>query len=232
MKKIIFFLSFAILGNVASFAQTAKEAPSKYSVITNSILDNWFVQVGPDMSLQNPYGKNLREVFPNGKTFGVNEAFGRWCTPGLGLRARVNWENGIGLLENHHATWIAPFEHKGKNLDKGGYMSFVGDVQLNLHNIFIGYDEERIWNFNVYPRAGIVYNFGVKKGSPLIGAGIGNTFRINERYSIYLDAAYQMVSSGFTGVEADTGTGSNSNGYFDISVGIQINLGKSSFRKP
>jgi hypothetical protein len=235
MKRYIYIIGIAWLSFIGSIDGYATDkGAGKYAARLADVWDNWYVQVGLDMSLQNPYGYDFSKVFPNGKTFGVNAAVGRWFTPGLGLRARVNWENGIGLLENHHSSWIAPFGNEGKNMDRGGYMSFVGDVQLNLHNIFLGYDEERVWNFNVYPRAGIVYNFGVKKGSPLIGAGIGNTFRINERYSVYLDAAYQMVSSGFTGVEADTGTGtgSNSNGYFDISIGIQINLGKSSFQKP
>lgn len=226
MKKIIIviFLAFAAIGK--SGAQ-----PSDFAVAANSFWDNWYVQVGLDMSLQNPYGYDFSKVFPNGKTFGVNVAGGRWFTPGLGLRGKVNWENGIGLFENGHAAWLAPFDELGVNLDKGGYISVVGDVQLDVHNLFFGYEADRLWNFQVYPRAGIVYNFGVSKGSPLLGFGIGNTFRVNDRFRIYFDIAYQMVSSGFVGVEKDTGTGSNSNGYLDFGVGLQINLGKSTFKR-
>ena len=233
MKKFLLLISMSICSLSASLAQEATEAPSPFSVVTNPIKDNWFVQVGLDMSLQNPYGYNFKNVFPNGKTYGLDVAVGRWFTPGLGVRGKINWENGFSLLENKSATWLAPFDQPGVNNDKGGYFSAVGDLLFSLHNLFGGYKAERLWNFYVYPRAGMVYNFGVKKGSPLVGLGLGNTFRINDKYAIYFDVAYQMVSTGFVGSEANagTGTGTNSNGYFDINLGLQINLGRSTFQK-
>ena len=191
--------------------------------------DNWYLQVGMDMSLQNPYGHDFSKVFPNGKSFGVDVALGRWFTPEIGLRGKFNWENGISLLENGHAIWLAPFDEPGKNMEKGGYMTIVGDIPIDIHNLLLGYDPQRMWNMQIYPRAGMAYNFGVEKGTPLLGFGIGNTFRLNDRLSIYLDAAYQGVSSGFTGVEKSTGVGSNSNGFVDLNVGVQFNLGRTKY---
>lgn len=225
------------------YAQTEvaeNETLPKNSVIINSPWTCWYVQCGLDMSLQNPYGHDFSKVFPNGKTFGVDVAVGKWFTPELGLRAKVNWENGIRLFENGHADWLAPFAeegtmyNRGVNMDRGGYLSLVGDIQLDVHNLFWDYDAERLWNLQAFIRAGGIYNFGVSKGSPLVGAGIGNTFRINERIKIYFDVAYQMVTSGFTGTgSTSTGTGSNSNGFFDINVGVQFNIGKTTtFKRP
>lgn len=231
MKRALVSLLFSFFAFCAVNSQNTNGAVHKFAVETNSFWDNWYIQVGLDMSLQNPYGHSFKNVFPNGKSFGVNAAAGRWFTPGLGLRGKVNWENGIGLFENGHASWLAPFDEPGVNMDKGGYLSVVGDIQFDVHNIIWGYEVDRLWNLQVFPRAGIVYNFGVSKGSPLVGIGIGNTFRINDRLKIYFDVAYQMVSSGFVGVEKETGTGSNSNGYFDFSGGLQINLGKSTFKR-
>lgn len=225
MKQFIIALLLAFLAPGKSAAQL-----SEHAVAANPFWSNWYVQLGFDMSLQNPYGYSFSDVFPNGKTFGVDAALGRWFTPEIGLRGKINWENGIRLFENGHASWLAPFGRNGENMDKGGYMAVVGDIQFDIHNLFWGYEAYRLWNLQVYPRAGIVYNFGVSKGSPLLGIGIGNTFRLNDRYRVYFDMAYQMVSSGFVGVVKQTGTGSNSNGYLDINVGIQINLGKSTFR--
>ena len=199
----------------------------------NSFWSNWYVQAGLDMSLQNPYGHNFtREVFPNGKSFGVDVAMGKWVTPILGLRGRMNWENGIKLLKNGHDYWLAPFYEPGRNMEKGGYLTVVGDIQVDLHNLIWGYKVDRLWNMQVYSRAGAAYNFGVSKGTPLIGIGIGNTFKINNKMGIYFDVAYNMVSSGFVGVEKNTGTGSNSNGFFDISLGVNINISKTkTFQK-
>ncbi|CCX64955.1 pAP2 domain protein [Prevotella sp. CAG:1058] len=230
MKRILIFV-VALLTTTVTFAQEGGDKAAKYEVEMPSFWTNWYVQVGLDMSLQNPYGRDFSDVFPNGKTFGINAALGRWFTPALGLRAKVNWENGIGLFENGHANWLAPFYEPGKNMDRGGYMTVTGDIQVNIHNLFWGYEEERLWNLIVYPRAGIDYNFGVSKGSPLLGLGIQNTFRLDSRYLLYLDISYNGVSSGHTGVEKSTGIGSNSNGFFVIECGVQFNLGNQGFKK-
>lgn len=205
---------------------------TSHEVVKSDFEDNWFVQVGPDMSLQNPYGYDFLEVFPNGKSFGVNVAVGKWFSPEIALRAKVNWENGISLFENNHADWLAPFHDVGTNMRRGGYISAVGDIPLDIHNILYGYDSDRRWNMQVFPRAGFVYNFGVEKGSPLIGVGIGNTYKLSDKVGVYADVAYQFVSSGFVGVVKNTGTGTGSNGYFDISVGAQMNLGTHGFHRP
>ena len=194
----------------------------------NKITTGWFFQCGMDMSLQRPYGFDFSDVFPNGKTYGVDIALGRKFTPMLGLRAKANWENGIHLLENKYATWLAPFFERGVNMERGGYLSVIGDVELNLHGLFCDNVNEQLWNVYIYPRGGLVYNFGVDKGSPLIGMGFGNSFRFNDRYILYLDMAYNAVSSGFVGVIKETGTGTNHNGFFDINLGVQVELGSTN----
>ena len=209
------------------YAQAMAKGEEKYEVAVADLWDNWYVQVGLDMSLQNPCGYNFAKVFPNGKTFGVNAAVGRWFTPGLGLRGKVNWENGIPLFENGHANWLAPFDQPGVHMDRGGNLTLLGDVQFDIHNLFWGYDAERKWHLQLFPRAGVGYNFGVSKGTPILGFGIGNTYRLNSRWELYGDVAYQMTSSGF--IPAVTGTGANSNGYFEIQVGVQLNLGERGF---
>lgn len=181
--------------------------------------DNWYLQFGGDMTLQNPYGYDFKNVLKEGYSFGVNVAVGKTFTPEISLRAKVNWENGI---IDSKANWLAPFDEPGVNHSKGGYVSVVGDILLNLHNIICGYDESRRWNISVFPRAGVVYNFGVAKGSPLIGMGISNTYKLNDKWGLYADVAYNGVSSGFNGIGTDVGGGSNM--YFDISVGATYSL--------
>jgi hypothetical protein len=237
MRKLIialFLVTFCCVESGAQYSPVTKAQKSSGSqkdteFVTNSILDNWFLQFGFDMSLQNPYGYDFSNVFPNGKSYGIDFAFGRSFTPALSVRGKFNWENG--LVKNNHATWLAPFGDNGINHHKGGYIAMLGDIMFNIHNLFFYYDAERIWNFLVYPRAGLVYNFGVSKGSPLLGIGLGNTFKLNDQWSAYVDIAYQMTSSGFVGVVKNTGVGSNSNGYFDINVGVQLNLGENEFKR-
>lgn len=189
--------------------------------------DNWYVQLGLDMTLQDPYGTPEGSTFTDGRTGGIDVAVGRWFTPAIGLRARANWENGFAPLSSKKATWLNFMEPDRLNAEHGGYVSVVGDVQLDLMGLFAPYREDRFWRCQVFPRAGLVYNCGLQKGSPLIGAGVGNTFRLNRRCTVFFDVAYQMVSSGFNGRWTDVGTGRNA--YLDATLGIQLNLIPRSF---
>lgn len=209
-------------------SQVFEPAEEPRTVRTEGFWENWFVQMGLDMTLQNPYGYDFSKVFPNGKSFGLDVAVGKWFTHQVGVRGKFNWENKLPLLENGHANWLAPFYQPGENRRKGGYIALYGDALLNLHNLFGEYRPERIWNTSLYPRIGINYNFGVSKGSLLAGIGLLNTYRISDRWSVYGDIAYIMTGSGFVGKEskADTGTGSNSNGYLTFGIGAQVELGK------
>ena len=229
MKRIFLYMMLALVpvGTRAQGVFEAGEEPR--TVRTNGFWEDWFVQVGLDMTLQNPYGYDFSKVFPNGKSFGLDVAVGKWFSHQVGYRGKFNWENRLPLLKNDHANWLAPFDQPGVNREKGGYIALYGDVLLNLHNLFGAYRADRTWNLSLYPRIGVNYNFGVTKGALNAGIGLLNTYRLSDRWSLYGDIAYIMTGSGFVGSEskADTGTGSNSNGYLTIGIGAQIALGKT-----
>ena len=208
-------------------SDAASGKASQNVVVADGFWHDWFVQMGLDMTLQNPYGYNFSDVFPNGKSFGLDLAVGKWFSHQVAVRGKFNWENKLPLLKNDHATWLAPFDEPGENRRKGGYIAFYGDVLLNMHNFFAAYRPDRTWNLSVYPRVGVNYNFGVSKGALLAGFGMLNTYRLNDRWSLYGDIAYIMTGSGFVGTEQveGTGTGSNSNGYLTIGIGAQYDLG-------
>lgn len=227
MKKLMIALALVGLGSLGVNAQTTSiETPSKYRVATNSFWSNWYIQVGVDMSLQNPYGCDFSEVFPKGDSWGVNVAAGKWFTPGLGLRLKLNWENGIIKNDNNRPVnggWTPDFE-------AGGYGAIYGDVQFNLSNMFFGYNENRVWNFIPYVGAGVVRNFDTSNYVPTLGAGIENTWKVSKLLNIYLDVAYRFTTKSFTVIESgarDKGT----SGYLVGEVGVQFNLGKSTWTK-
>lgn len=200
-------------------------------VLTNGIWDNWFVQFGADMSLLNPYGCNFSKVIPKGMTFGLNGAMGKWFTPEFALRGRVQWDNG--LIPNNGLEWVAPAEDPKQNYKKGGMATFAIDAMLNLTNVFRGYDPERKWHTTGYVRAGIITQFAEGSGSPLLGAGVEETYRLNDRWSLFGALGYQVSTSegmGYstTGVDVAAGT----NGFFDIDFGVRYDLGQNRWYKP
>ena len=215
-------------------AQVFEPGDGPRRVRTDGFWSDWFVQADLDMTLQNPYGYNFANVFPNGKSFGMDVAVGKWFSHQVGYRGKFNWENKLPLLKNDHANWLAPFDQPGVNREKGGYIALYGDVLLNLHNLFGPYRADRTWNLSLYPRIGVNYNFGVSKGALLAGVGLMNRYRLSPRWSIVLDAAYIMTGGGFVGKtkeEEGTGIGSNSNGYFSIGLGAQYELGRKKKRE-
>ena len=194
----------------------------KHAVVNNEFWDNWFCQVGLGMSLLNPYGANFSNVFPNGSSVGINLGLGKWFTPEIGLRAGVNWQNGI--VGNNNMSWIDPEDKPGGNHDGGGYGAAYLDAFFNMQNIIKGYDESKKWNTILFPRVGLNSNFESGSASPLIGLGIEQTYKINNRLRLFGDIAYQVTTGEM--MDNDTGETSGSNGWFDINVGIQYELGQ------
>lgn len=206
-----------------SFANTNIESVSSDSVVTNAFWDNWYVQAGVDMNLLFPIGHKKIDVFPNGKSFGVNVAVGKWFSPEFGGRFKVTWNNGI--LKNEHNTWLYPYGIPGENHRKGGFMTFTGDIQFNLHNLFGVYQADRKWNIIVSPRAGGWLDIGSGKGCPFMGVSMVNTFRMNDRWRFFADLSYNFVAS-INGIASGSGHGTNS--FVDISVGIETDLSKKN----
>ena len=227
MKKFLIALAFATVGTAAVNAQTTSiEAPtlSPYSVATNSFWSNWFIQAGVDMSLANPHGVNfMDDVFPNGKSFGVDLAIGKQFTPGLALRLKLNWENG--QIKNKHNTWTPDYED-------GGYAGLYGDVMFNLSNMLCGYSDTRTWNFVPFLSAGVIRNFNANTYSPVLGVGIENTWRFGKHFGIYLDAAYKMTRNDFIPtVDKKYEDKPISHGILSAELGLTFYLGKATFAK-
>lgn len=219
------------LGNNKFHKVSEKTSHDSHAVVMNDFWDNWFVQAGLGMSLINTYGCNFSHVFPNGKTFGINVALGKWITPEFGLRAGVNWQNGI--IGNNHLAWLDKADQPGSNHDAGGFVAAYVDVFFNLHNLFLGYDANRRWNAIVFPRAGLGYNPDVSDSSPNVGIGTEQTYRLNDRWSLFADVAYQFTSGGFMGVDHKSShINGASNGWFDINIGVQYDLGLNTWYKP
>lgn len=230
MKKLMIALAFAGLGTVAANAQTTIETPelSKYTVATNSFWSNWFIQVGVDASVQNPYRSKFADQFHDGRSYGVNLAIGKYFTPGLALRLHANWDNGI-IERKHSFTFDIP---EAPNYDAGGYASITGDVMFNLSNMFCGYSDTRTWNFVPFLSAGVIRNFNANTYSPVLGGGIENTWRFGKHFGIYLDVAYKMMRNDFIPtVDRRYEDKPISHGILSAELGATFYLGSATFAK-
>ena len=224
-------LAFVGLGTVAANAQCdefATPTTAKYSVATNSFWSNWFIQIGVDANVVSIYkqGGFFKRDWHDGRTYGVDVAIGKWFTPGIGTRLKLNWENGIlyNKLRSENHAWEAP------SGEKGGYAQLYFDTEFNLSNIFCGYSATRVWNLIAYPRMGIIRNFSTHGYAPALGAGIESTWRLGKRVNLYLDAALVCTTDGFVPYATDNKWYA-SNQIASVDLGVTINLGKTGWSK-
>jgi outer membrane protein OmpA-like peptidoglycan-associated protein len=223
MKKFLMILAFASV----SMASMAQEDPTlKYSVATNSFWSNWFIQVGGEWSAwysSQEHGADLA-VSPI-KTFRATPnaaiAIGKWFTPGIGLRTKVQgiWGQRVMQDDVHRNTkyWVANEQ-----------------VLFNLSNLLCGYNAKRVWNFIPFIGGGLGRNMDANLYAMDLNAGILNTFRLSRKVALNLEVGYNRFESDIDGVERVTrphrGWESHDNNIY-AELGLTFNLGKGTWEK-
>ena len=225
-------LAFVGLGTAAANAQCdefATPTTAKYSVATNSFWSNWFIQIGVDANVVSVYnqGDFFTDDWHDGRTYGVDFAIGKWFTPGIGTRLKLNWENGAFYKA------FRTYDHVTEAPDgsKGGYAQLYFDTEFNLSNIFCGYSATRVWNLIVYPRMGLIRNFAANTYAPALGAGLESSWRLSKRVNLFVDAAVVCTTQDFAKYAKADGDWLSSNKIGSVDLGVTINLGKTGWSK-
>ena len=236
-KNIRLLCAIAMLwGCTTGQAKNYDDKADSCRIVTNSFWDNWFLQVGADMTLLFPVkdadvdtrnGKehhhhSVKDVFPNGKSFGLSVAAGKWFTPIFGAKLKVNWNN---LIKDNYNVWYHPYGETNGSQHNGGFLNIAGDIMFNLHNLFGEYKPDRKWNLSVGPRAGTWLLVREGKGGPILGVGVYNTYRLNDKWKLFGDVNYSFVSSLN---DVDSGTDHGGNSFVQVNVGVEMSLSKNN----
>jgi outer membrane protein OmpA-like peptidoglycan-associated protein len=233
MKKLMMALAFVGLCTAANAQcdEFATPTTNKYSVATNSFWANWFVQAGVDANVVSMYGQGslFKKDWHNGRTYGFDLAVGKWFTPGIGVRGKVNWENGAfyKAFRKYRHAWETP------DGAKGGYAAIYFDTEFNMSNIFCGYSDTRVWNLILYPRMGVIRNFDSGNYTSAIGGGLESSWKVAKRVSIYADLACVFTPQGFND-EVPMGSKNRwwkSNQIVSLDLGVTYNIGKTGWSK-
>ncbi len=133
MKKFIAIMAAALMTMSAS-AQTKALAPIKFG-------DNWYVGVNggaATKTLNNAWTKNLNP------TAGIR--VGKWFSPAFGLQLEANGYFDQKARENHLENAMMIGEAGSRHRHHGGNfikkLNIMGDINLNLMNLFCGYKGE------------------------------------------------------------------------------------------
>lgn len=224
MRKLLIVLAFAGI-SMSTMAQDA-DPVQKYSVATNSFWSNWFIQVGADWNAwysSEEHGLNLnRSPFKKFRSNpGVSVALGKWFTPGIGLRTKLQGIWGKTVTDannygNHNSYWVLN-EH----------------VLFNVSNMLCGYNPNRVWNFIPFIGGGIGRTMTHNLYATDLSAGILNEFRICKKVAINFELGWNRLESDIDGIEktnAHRGWDSHDNNLY-AEVGLTFNLGKATWEK-
>ena len=223
MKKLFIALIFACV-SVTGMAQNA-DITEKYSVATNSFWSNWFIQAGvtwdawygnyeDGMGLSKSPFKKFRS------NPGISIGIGKWFTPGLGLRTKVQGIWGKSVWDG---------DDNG-NLNR--YWMVNEQVLFNLSNLFCGYNEDRVWNFIPFFGAGLARSCTYNRYAMGLSVGILNEFWVNKRLAINFEIGWNRYESDICGMPAEMGSGiMNHPNHVYAEVGVTFNLGKRTWNK-
>lgn len=225
MKKLMIVLAFAGI-SMSSMAQDA-DPVQKYSVATNSFWSNWFIQVGGNWNAWysgEEHGKNLAsspvEKFRSNP--GAAFAIGKWFTPGLGLRTKVQGIWGKTVTDDNNAG----------NGNK--YWVLDEHIMFNLSNLLMGYNEDRVWNVVPFVGGGVGRTMTHNLYAMNLSAGIQSTWKVSKLLNIYLEGGWNRFEGDIDGNELVTRTNRgwdchDNNLYAE--VGLTFNLGKATWNK-
>ena len=228
-------LAFASV-SVAGMAQD--EVPvEKYSVATNSFWSNWFWQVNVAGTSFFDNGEKWHNPIKGYRTnLGASIAVGKWFTPGLGLRTKVNGIWGRQILG----------EDKKANAMK--YWTVNEQVLFNLSNLFCGWNPKRVFNVTAFLGGGanvafdndevnaiandlrkdglaqyeLEYLWDGTKVRPFGRAGLDLGFRLSDAVSLLIEGNANILSDKYNSKKAG-----NPDWYFNGLLGLRINLGKA-----
>ena len=231
MKK--FVIGAALLGmSMTAFAQQA-DPTMKYSVATNSFWSNWFIQVGGDYNIWYSNQEHGRRLDNGGdfdflskqrRSFGGSVAIGKWFTPGIGLRTKLQGFNSkkigaVGVTSQH-------------------FWSLNEQIMFNLSNLFMGYNPERVWNVSPFIGGGMARNMSANRYVMQLSAGINSSWRLCRNLDLYAEAGWNRMEDNFDGNEmAQLSNSHHGRGWEDkdnhlyAEIGLTFKLGKATWNK-
>ena len=224
MKKLLIVLAFAGV-SMATMAQDA-DPVEKYSVATNSFWSNWFIQVGGNWNAwysAEEHGMDLaKSPFKKFRSNpGAAIAIGKWFTPGLGLRTKLQGIWGKSVTDDNNAG----------NCNK--YWVLNEHILFNVSNMLCGYNPSRVWNFIPFVGGGVGRSMTHNLYAMDLSAGILNEFRVSRHVAINLELGWNRFENdidGVLGTNGRRGWDSHDNNFYG-EVGPTFNLGKATWNK-
>lgn len=231
MRKLFTALAFA---GFALGTQAQETTPvQKYSVATNSFWSNWFIQGGVDWSAwysNEEHGLGLsKSPFKKFRSNpGASVAIGKWFTPGIGLRTKLQGIWGKAVTDGNNA---------GNGMK---FWTLNEHVMFNMSNLLFGYNPNRVWNVIPFAGGGFSRNCKTNLYAMQLSVGLQSSWRLCDKMNVYVEGGWNRMEEDFDGYSASSNFKGNTHdlrGWEDkdnhlyAEVGLTFNLGKSTWNK-
>ena len=211
MKKVIVLSALLLVTGMSVYAQedfsksiktttTIVENADKYKVETNRFWSNWFVTAGGgaliffgDHNMQMKFGDRLSPALDIG--------FGKWFTPGIGVRFMYSGLTIKGATQNgSHSTGKVYDASQWLDEQKFDFMNIHGDVLFNASNLLCGYNEKRFWSVTPYVGLGWILTWETPRARNFNASiGLINSFRLSSAFDLNLDVRGTATKDEFDG---------------------------------
>ena len=185
------------------------------NVITNSFFSNWFVSLSATASAfysdnepESLSGSPFKEFRNN---LGLSFAIGKWFTPGLGLRTKMNGFWGRNVISD-------------KSSDNSiNYLALQEQALFNLSNMVYGYNPSRKYNFVPYIGFGFSRNISHNENSLSYSLGLLNSLSLSEKLSLSLDINYSRAQKTASRLVPFS--------TLNMEIGLSYNIGAGKWKK-
>ena len=228
MKKVIVLSALLLVTGMSVYAQedfsksiktttTIVENADKYKVETNRFWSNWFVTAGGggliffgDHNMQMKFGDRLSPALDIG--------FGKWFTPGIGIRFMYSGLTIKGATQNgSHSTGKVYDASQWLDEQKFDFMNIHGDVLFNASNLLCGYNEKRFWSVTPYVGLGWILTWETPRARNFNASiGLINSFRLSSEFDLNLDVRGTATKDEFDGERG----GRKEEGLLSVTVGV------------
>ena len=228
MKKVIVLSALLLVTGMSVYAQedfsksiktttTIVENADKYKVETNRFWSNWFVTAGGgaliffgDHNMQMKFGDRLSPALDIG--------FGKWFTPGIGVRFMYSGLTIKGATQNgSHSTGKVYDASQWLDEQKFDFMNIHGDVLFNASYLLCGYNEKRFWSVTPYVGLGWILTWETPRARNFNASiGLINSFRLSSAFDLNLDVRGTATKDEFDGERG----GRKEEGLLSVTVGV------------
>lgn len=206
MKRIFVLLQFVLV----CFMVEAQETVSKYWFVSADLAGSAFYgneEIGHDFA-DSPF-KGFRN------NLGVSLAVGRWFSPEIALRTKVNGFSGRYVVSEDAET----------NAIK--CMVLSEQVLLDVTNIFGGYNPDRRYHLIPFFGAGFGRNMTFNRWATNLSVGILNQYRLTDHLLLNAEVGLTLHTREFTGPDErkyDYHSLKNEDRQFMFEVGVTYNF--------